>query len=253
MINDQTLILYYYEDGISDRERERVRRALGDDAVLKARYDALCDDLRALGDVDSVDVPPGVEARWHRALEDEAQIHAEPRRFAGTFPPGFALAAALSLVFIGGLFLGVRLHDAPNGQAGQQQVAVPTPRVSPPESARTTATPARPRAVFVRGVAAHLERTQIQLASIDLDDSQQRSELVDAIVSQNRFFLTAAQEQGADDVARLLRAFEPLLLSMAEESSAGRTPVQIRQQLDFELGATLTKFNWQTSNKSKQF
>ncbi len=166
---------------------------------------------------------------------------------------GFALAAAMSLVFIVGLFLGVRLANEPGQATGNERVVARS--IVEPAPAETRSIPAPPRApaVFVRGVAAHLENTQIRLASMNLDNPQERDELIRQIVSQNRFFLKAANDNGAQDVARLLRAFEPLLLSMSQDGSDQKSAAQVREQLDFEMGVTLTKFAQQASNRTNEF
>jgi anti-sigma factor RsiW len=49
-MNDDTLVLYYYNDGLSDRERRQVEAALNSDPAVAARYEALCRQLNDMVD-----------------------------------------------------------------------------------------------------------------------------------------------------------------------------------------------------------
>ena len=44
-MNDDTLILYYYDDGLTDKEKADIAAALEADSELAARYAELCRDL----------------------------------------------------------------------------------------------------------------------------------------------------------------------------------------------------------------
>ena len=44
-MNDDQLILYYYDDGLSARERQGIAAALEENPQLAARYAVLCQDL----------------------------------------------------------------------------------------------------------------------------------------------------------------------------------------------------------------
>ena len=253
MITDDTLILYFYADGLSDAERQDVRGALEQDVGLRNRYTALTRDLRELGETVSVEAPASSVARWRVALDEEIDAGGRQGMLGWFRRRGFVLAAAMSFVFAIGLFLGVRLSEEPPILPPGSPVIATSPENSESNIVASTPAPPRPPATFVRGVAVHLENTQIRLASVNFDNPQERSDLISQIVSQNRFFLKAADENGAEDVARLLRAFEPLLLAMSEQDGDAVAAERVREQLDFEMGVTLTKFARQTSNKTNEF
>ena len=77
-----------------------------------------------------------------------------------------------------------------------------------------------------------------------------RSLLIADIVEQNRAFEQAAERNNAQDVARVLRAFEPILLRLASDDIAPDDAESLRRQLSFELNVMLTKLSSRTSKAS---
>lgn len=77
-----------------------------------------------------------------------------------------------------------------------------------------------------------------------------RSLLIADIVEQNRAFEHAAERNNAQDVARVLRAFEPILLRLASDDIAPDDAESLRRQLSFELNVMLTKLSSRTSKAS---
>ena len=77
--------------------------------------------------------------------------------------------------------------------------------------------------------------------------ADQQSLLLMQIVAQNRVFERAAETNNAPDVARLMRAFEPILLRLAEQDIAPEDAEALRRQLSFEMKAMLTKMQRSTS------
>jgi anti-sigma factor RsiW len=82
-MNDDTLVLYYYGDGLSDDERAAVEAALGNDASLRERYRELRLSLDRFSEPPAAPAPAQAVARWHRSVEEAA---AGPR--VGTQPAG---------------------------------------------------------------------------------------------------------------------------------------------------------------------
>ena len=82
---------------------------------------------------------------------------------------------------------------------------------------------------------------RLVLADLPANDPQRRRELVDEVIEQNRMYARAAQMQGDERLARVLRAFEPVLLALAEPPSAADGDLGARSQIDFELGILQTK------------
>ncbi|MFK8030480.1 MAG: hypothetical protein AB8G18_09595 [Gammaproteobacteria bacterium] len=248
MINEETLILYFYNDGLSPDKREQVRRALEGDKALRDLYAQLSDDINQIALPEGSLAPTGSIEGWRQSLD--VTIDEERREqgyFRGSGRQAYALVAAAVLVFIAGWWFGEKQNSTTAPKLPQQVADV--------TSSEIFSRPASPKmpVVFVRGVSTHLERAQIKLASMDLDDSGERETLIEQIVSQNRSFLQAADKHGADDVARLLRAFEPLLLELSSDDESVEAKEKARDQLEFELRITLTKFARQASNRTNEF
>ena len=70
------------------------------------------------------------------------------------------------------------------------------------------------------------------------------------IVEQNRMYVSAADKNGADDLARVLRAFEPILVRLAAEDTAPEDAEALRAKLVFELNVMLTKLSRESSNNT---
>ncbi|MGA8203847.1 MAG: hypothetical protein WB812_04965, partial [Woeseiaceae bacterium] len=102
-------------------------------------------------------------------------------------------------------------------------------------------------AVFVRGVHTYLLETRHELATLPADADGTRSLLIADIVQQNRMFERAAERSDEQDVARVLRAFEPILLRLASDDIAPDDAESLRRQLSFELNVMLTKLSSRTS------
>ena len=58
----------------------------------------------------------------------------------------------------------------------------------------------------------HLRESQQGIASLAVDNDADRALLILQMIQQNRIFERAAEQNDAADLARVLRAFEPILL-----------------------------------------
>ena len=100
-MNEDTLILYYYNDGLSDRERQQVETAINADPVIATRYEALCRQLNDLRATNDQVVPSHTLHRWHDSIDQAArQNQPSQKKPAGTFNLfsfvwGAAITAAL--------------------------------------------------------------------------------------------------------------------------------------------------------------
>jgi hypothetical protein len=211
-MTDDTLIFYYYDDGLDADERAAVEAALARDPALRERYRALCRSLERLDGSATVVAPARMTARWHRAIERAAA--AEPRRRPSTASgwhfPSFAWGALLAALV---LAVGVRFWftDKP-----------PSAIALPQEEMVADDPPSRPAAVpvaFSRGLKVHLSESRRELMRLQPDHAAggDRQVLLRDIMRQNRQFERAALDNNAEDVARVLRAFEPILLRLANE------------------------------------
>ena len=244
-MNEDTLLLYYYEDGLSESERHEVRLALARDPALMASYARLCAELEDLGQLPEAAVTPDRVARWQAAIDSAARQegvldHAsqEPRPAWWRLPTlgwGAALATALLL----GVGIGAQWGASPTQ---------PAQRAPLPDLVGSTGAPAPDGgAAFRRGLRVHFNESRAQLVDLDPSGNGERSRMVLELVQQNRLFEQAAEHRGVDDLARLLRAMEPLLLELAEPGLEEQEAGELRSQLEFELNVMLTRLSREAS------
>jgi len=243
MINEETLTLYFYDDGLSAGERRAVEIALGDDAELAARYAALCRQLERWRDPDTTKAPSHVVQRWHDSIDRAARAElAEPKKSSGpvhfmSFFWGAAVTTALAVgIGIGVYFSVDNSIDLP---ADDLRVLVPADeRLSVPAS-------------FTRGLQVYLQDSQAEIVGLSLDSDADRSLLVMQIIEQNRLFERTATINNSPELARVLRAFEPILLRLASEELSPEDAAALRAQLAFELNVVLTKLARDTSYEAQ--
>jgi len=159
-------------------------------------------------------VPMKFQRRWAAALEEKAAEtptarSARRHKLFFNYAPWYAAAAGVFIVL---LALPHMLGRMP---------ATPTPPVA---MTNTSA--------YERGLASHLANTEQQLASLESATPEERRRLVDTIVEQNRVYALAAERAGEPQLARVLRAFSPVLESVARGDQDTSASVA---QLAFEL------------------
>lgn len=235
-INDKTLTLYYFNEGLTDAERQAVRAALESDQALRDEYRTLRTMLDGLADPAVTPAPEAARRRWHAAITRAAEpraaaVERKPQVHFTSFFWGAAVTAALAI----GIGIGVLL-TADRGGNG----------VVPPIVADSGRAPI----AFRRGLTNHLRASHADIAAWPVENDAERMLLVMRIVEQNRLFERAAVQTDADDLARVLRAFEPVLIRLAAEDIALEDAEALRTQLAFELNVMLTKLARQTSDSS---
>lgn len=244
-MNDDDLILYYYRDGLGDAERAAIEAALERDASLRERYRELCRSLDGWSDAPAARAPADALARWHRGIDRAATAQRGDARSRGRawHFPSFAwgaVAAALVAALGAGIYLGDRSElvapIAATGEAGPGD-RLPMPAAMP--------------ASFSRGVEVHLRDSRREIMRLAADSGADRAMLVMDILRQNRLFEQAARENGAEDVARVLRAFEPVLLRLASEDVSDEDAAALRAKLAFELNVMLTKMEQRESHDTQ--
>ena len=227
-MNEDTLILYYYKDGLTDAERRKVEAAINGDPAVAARYDALCRELNDLSEPDVPAVPTHTVERWHTAIDDAARqstARARPQRRIFS-PMSFAWGAALAAAIVVGVTM--------NMQTAEQVVVEPA----------TTS------AAFTRGVQVHFRDTYADLNSLPVDSADERTALLMHMIDQNRLFERAAEQNDSQDLARVLRAFEPILIRLAADDITPEEAESLRAKLALELNVMLTKLSRDTSNEA---
>ncbi len=235
MIDDQTLTLYHYRDGLDDDEREAVARALASDAVLAARYRALVADLERLQPGPVTEAPSHLKHQWHDLVAREARLERQKAAPASVSQrPRWHLGAAFAAVLALGVAIGVWMPgQSPGPTTGPGAVAIE------PVATDQDVTPRL--ASFERGLQLHLRESRSELAGMDARDDADRDALLAQIIAQNRLFERAAEKQQAPDIARVMRAIEPILLRLADASTTPAEAETLQRQLAFELNAVLTR------------
>jgi len=240
-MNEETLTFYYYGDGLTDGERREVEAALASDSAVAAQYRRLCQELDGFGSVETEPAPRHLVERWHDSITRAAakdEVATQPSRsfHLGSFFWGSAVAASLALVVAIGFYMsGDEIGDIDPGNTV----------VDVPETTR-----ADPSAALSRGLLVHFQESREQLVGLSPDANGERSELIQKIVQQNRLFQRAAASGDSQDLARVLRAFEPVLLRLADENVTPEDAAALQAQLAFELNIVLTKLSRNLSNKS---
>lgn len=211
MINDEDLLLYHYRE-LDAAERARIGAELSTQPELAQRLQALVARLDTAADIPEVPVPPQVLERWRSALDraaTETRVTQTPRRFSA--PVLWQAAAAVVTVFA--LVFSIQ-------------------RVMQPPAPTETARGAEPSA-YEHGLKFHLASTEQRLAALSEASPEERARLVDTIIGQNQMYALAAERAGEPQLARVLRAFNPILEDLANGHSES-TAADIAQ-LSFEL------------------
>jgi len=238
-MNDDTLTLYYYNDGLSNAERQVIANALAADPALADRYQALCQELTRLDETESVVPPTDMVRRWHdnldRAAGMEAQAASKPAVHSWSFLLGAAVTAALAI----GVGIGVLI-------SGDEQANTP---VMQEIIAGTNSSNADNSSPFIRGLQVHLRESERGLANFAGDSSADRTLLIMNIIEQNRLFERAAEQNESGNLARVLRAFELVLVQLADENISAAEAEALRAKLMFELNVVLTKLARDTSDE----
>jgi hypothetical protein len=217
MITDDDLLLYHYRDGLDAADRARIGAAIATSPQLAQRLQGLVTRLDAAAAVPEVPVPADMQQRWQAALErqvqqdDKRDVSRVPR--ARPFFSSLQWSAAAAAVAVLAIVVTVQL----------------TSRPSPPQTAEAAPTEA---SAYERGLKFHLASTERQLAGLDSATPEERARLIETIVSQNRIYALAAERAGEPQLARVLRAFAPILEGLAHDGGDNTANIA---QLSFEL------------------
>lgn len=180
--------------------------------------------------------PEHLKAQWHDAIDAAAALERDRARPAarGWHPTSFfwgaAVTAALALGVAIGYFLSGEDHTAPSQGIPDVTVATVPPALD-------------------RGVQAYLRDSGRRIAN--LEPGAHDTELVLQILEQNRLFEIAAEQNGSADLARVLRAFEPVLVQLAVADLAPAEAELLRARLQFRMQAVLTKLSAATSDETQ--
>jgi hypothetical protein len=243
MISEETLTLYFYEDGLSDKERAEVTKALKTDRVLAARYATLRGDLDTLSQFPESGAPGHLQHQWHALIASEAQLERQRQPAQKRPTPWFFAGAALASVLALGIAIGIFIQGG--------EVAPGTELAENPAPTGQMERQAQQGLAFTRGLQFYLEEQHDELISFDNRSDPDRVALLKDIIAQNRLFEHAAEQQEAPEIARLMRALEPVLLRLADAETTPEDAQALRRQLAFELNAMLTKLQTAPSKETE--
>jgi hypothetical protein len=230
MISDDDLILYYYRDGLDTAERARIGAALSAQPELAQRMQALVARLDAAAAMPEVPVPAHIQQRWQAALESAA--NKERVREVRAPRANFRWQAAAAAVAVVALFFVAR-------------IVMQTP---PDQTAQVTPPAPTDAAAYERGLKWHLASTEQQLAELGSATPEERKRLIETIAAQNRMYALAAERAGEPQLARVLRAFAPILESLEQGGDSSASVAQ----LSFELRVMQGRLSAGTGSSNNQ-
>lgn len=198
-------------------------------------------ELAALGLDEIVPAPTHMKQRWHDSIDlaaqrEQAAQHKAPRSFSFT---SFFWGAAITATLAVGIGIGVMLSDSPTINPGNDYVVQEAILEDRNRSA-----------VFSRVLQVHLRDTRASIASLPVASNEDQVTLILQIVQQNRLFEQAAERNDAENLARVLRAFEPTLLQLTASDLSPQDAAALRAQLAFQLKIMLTKLERGTSKST---
>lgn len=195
------------------------------------------DDLVAAHREDAHQPPSHRVRQWHDSIDAAAALERgrakEPQDGwrPGSLFWGMAVSAALAIG------VGIGFFASDDGIENDVSTLV----ANPPQAGVIPA-------AFTRGLQHHFRSSQRRLENIDNNDDA--TLLVLRLIEQNRLFETAADKNNAPQLARVLRAFEPILLRLAATDIAPEDAEALRAQLSFELNVMLTKLASDSSDET---
>lgn len=235
-MNEETLIFYYYKDGLNKSERQEVVNALATDPALANRYQQLSQQLDGLSDQPLNRAPPDMVERWHDTIKTAAMRDGNASRktvfHTWSFVWGVAITAALAI----GIGIGVLLSSDDT---------------TSPTQFETYAEHTDQNAAFVRGLQVHFRESETNISQLVIGADSDNTELILQIIEQNRLFERAAMQNDDQRTARLLRAFELVLMRIAAEETTAEDAEKLRAKLLFELNIMLTKLSRDPSETSQ--
>jgi hypothetical protein len=239
MITDDDLLLYQYQDGLTDAERARIADALKNDASLVDRLKKLTADTGKFADKTDVPAPAAAMHRWKTDLDRAARVETKSPRKSWQWSGGLAAAgAALGLVLLVSS-IGVNVLPTGGGENSGSGTPIRPSIEAVDDSAR-----------YERSLQWHLAQTESQLAALKNADGEERNRVIDKVIVQNRLFAIAADRANEDRSARVLRSFTPLLEAIADRNTSPAEVAGGIAQLNFELKVMQARLATGTSTSS---
>ena len=210
-LSDESLLARIWQLDPSAEQVQQIDQLIATDAIVGERFQRMLSDLQALMPQPVALAPPDLLARLQRRL----RLHAQPSQAK---PHWTKLAVAFSAGALATMILvNVQPPVAP----------VPVPAVRPEPHAdresRESGTEDKSRESVtahaanpgLRSVALHLNDAQKLLRGFALkrSDQKEQRELLEDAIAQNYGLQLRAKQHGRSDLARLLAALQPCVLS----------------------------------------
>jgi hypothetical protein len=247
LIDSADVEMYFYGE-LDPVDRVRVEQHLRGCEPCRQRLEDLHAIRRALAARPVVDAPPaGDWSGFMQRLDSAVARRAEPSNLR-TFEPRnpatreprnlrtlLALAAMLALVTIG-VLVAMRVRPA-----NETRVAVTAPRPAPVTTSPAeagTAKAGHPDRGLREGSLEHLERSKLVVFGLATRDPHARARdwqyeraLAGSLLSDTRLYRQAAMQDGAADVARVMRDLETVLLEASMSEKMDRAALERVQRL----------------------
>ncbi len=237
-MNDDTLTLFYYDDGLTNHERREVINALAADPSLAERYRSLCRELEQFSDTETPNPPSDMVQRWHTGLDRAAGLEHQAKPDPAVHSWSFFLGAAITAALAVGIGIGFFIAD---------EEGPITPIME--ELIVDNSGEANGSSAFIRGVQGHLRESEQGLTAMPVESDADRAMLLMNIIEQNRLFKRAAEQNDSENLARVLRAFNLVLVQLAADDITPEEAEALRAKLLFELNVVLTKLARDTSDE----
>ena len=235
-MTDDELLLYHFSDGLTPERLAEIQMALDGDATLQERLAQLRAHLLDLKDANAEAIPAGVHQRLQlklRQLHNASLAPARmsfwrlPRMQSAWLVPVFAASA-------GALVMWFYTQGL-------------TPSTQPLISEQLALISAQSPSLSLPALRAHLMQTQTLLAAFDPSNSQEQA-LLGEIIAQNQSYAVRAQRLGRADLARVLRALEPVLVEAGNINEPNARAALI-EQFEFEADSLQTKLRARASKQ----
>ncbi len=237
-MNDDTLTLFYYDDGLTNHERREVINALAADPSLAERYRSLCRKLEQFSDPETPKPRSDMVQRWHASLDRVAGFEQQTKPDRAVHSWSFFLGAAISAALAVGIGIGFFIAD-------EERPITPIMEELIVDKSGGT----RGSSAFIRGLQVHLRESERGLTSMPVDSDTDRALLLMNIIEQNQLFKRAAEQNDSENLARVLRAFNLVLVQLAADDISQAEAEALRAKLLFELNVVLTKLARDTSDE----
>lgn len=233
-MNDDTLLLYYYKDGLTRAERRDVTEALAGDPAIATRYSALTAQLESLREESAPPLAQDLKQRLHATIDRAAGAghRAESRPKTTLHFVSFLLGTAITAALVLGVGIGVWLSNGDGADAVPPVIADAVPADGGP---------------FERGLKVYFRQSKLGLETFPAENADQRAAIVATLIAQNNLYAHLAERNDSPELARVLRAFDPILRKLAAEDITPDEAAALRAKLEFEINVMLTRLMQESS------